>query len=77
MHSHNAEDETQGENENNDGVDLESGGLVGVELQHGTAASAGAGSAGAGGAGICCLSSPVGGGLPAHNSLRTSGDCRR
>lgn len=47
MHSHNTEDETQGENEDNDGVDLESGGLVGVELQHGAAASTGAGSAGA------------------------------
>ena len=43
----NANDEANAEHHHNERVDLESGALVGVELEHGRAAAAGASSAGA------------------------------
>lgn len=41
----NAEDENKRQNQDNDGVDLESGGLVGVEAEHGAARASSAGGA--------------------------------
>ena len=47
MQRNNANDETNAEHHHDERVDLESGALVGVELEHGRAAAAGASGAGA------------------------------
>lgn len=43
----NANDETNAQHHHNEGVNLEAGALVGVQLEHGRAAAAGAGGASA------------------------------
>jgi len=73
----NAEDEDQGQNEDNDRVDLESGGLVGVEAQHGAARAAGAGRTGAVGALVGNLLLLVGSSTAADGGTGTTGGRRR
>lgn len=45
METHNGEDETKDQDHDNDGVDAETRGLVGVEFEHGVGGAAGAGRA--------------------------------
>lgn len=77
MQGDDAEDEDQGENQDDDGVDLEAGRLVRVEAQHGAAAAAGAGGPRAAGAGIGDLLLLVGGGATADGGTGTAGGRRR
>lgn len=61
MKRNDADDETNAQHHDDEGVDLEAGALVGVELEHCRAAAASAGGAGARGAGIGDFVGAVGG----------------
>lgn len=75
--SNNAENEDERKHENNDGVDLQTGRLVGVEPQHRAAATTGAGGAGAAWPSIGDLLLLVGGRPAADGSAGTTGGRRR
>ncbi|KAK6849691.1 hypothetical protein PG990_001374 [Apiospora arundinis] len=68
-----AEDEDKRQNQDDDGVNLEAGRLVGVQPQHGAAAAAGASGSRAARAGIGDLLLLVGGGSSADGSSGTAG----
>lgn len=74
MKGYNAEDKDEGENQNDDGIDLETGRLIGVQPQHGAGAATGAGGASAAGARIGNLLLLIGGGPAADDGPRTAGD---
>jgi len=69
----NADNEANAQHHNDERVDLESGALVGVQLQHCRAATTGTSSAGARGTGIGDLVGTVGGCATADSSRRASG----
>jgi hypothetical protein len=73
VQSNNAENEDQRQNKDDDRVDLETGGLVGVELQHGAAGATGTGCPCAARASIENLLLLVGGGAAADGSSGTAG----
>lgn len=72
VQSNNTEDEHQGQNKHNDGVDLQAGRLVGVESQHGAAGAASASGSGAAWPGIGNLLLLVGGGASSDGSTGTA-----
>ena len=69
----NREDEAQTQDQDNNGVDAETGALVGVELEHGAGGATGAGGAGGAGASIAQSLLVVGSGAATHGSARTAG----
>jgi hypothetical protein len=69
----NADDEPNAQHHDNERVDLESGALVGVELEHCGAAATGASGASARGTGIGDFVGAVGGCAAADGSRRSSG----
>lgn len=77
MQGDDAEDEDQRQNQDDDGVNLEAGRLVGVQPQHGAAAAAGARGSCAARTGIGDLLLLVGGGSSANGSAGTTGRRRR
>lgn len=77
MQSDNAENKDEGQDEDDDGVDLEAGGLVRVEAQHGGGAAAGAGGPRARGAGVGDLLLLVGGGASSDGRPGASGGSGR
>lgn len=73
VETNDGENETQAQNEDNDGVDAETGALVSVELQHGAGGATGAGGAGGAGAGVAQSLLVVCGGTATHGGARTAG----
>lgn len=73
----NAENEDQRENKDNNGVDLEAGGLISVETEHGAAGAPSTRSASAAWSGICNLLLLVSSSSPADCSTSTTGGRRR
>lgn len=77
METDDGEDETQTQDENNDGVNAETGALIGVQLQHGTGRATGTGRAGRRRASIAERFLVVGSSAAAHSSTRAAGGSRR
>lgn len=77
MQTNDREDESQTQNQDNDGVHAQTGALVGVQLQHGTGGTAGAGRASRAGADIAQGLLVVGSGATTQSSARTTGGSRR
>lgn len=75
--SDDAEDEDQRQNQDNNGVDLEAGALVGVKTEHGAARATGASSARAVGAGIGNLLLLVGSSTATDGGTSTARGRRR
>lgn len=73
METNDGENETQAQNEDNDGVDAETGALVSVELQHGAGGATCAGGASGAGTGVAQSLLVVCGGTATHSSARTAG----
>jgi hypothetical protein len=71
------EDEAQTQHQNNDGVNAETGALIGVELQHGTGGTASTSRAGGARTGIAQSFLVVGSSTTAHGSARTTGGSGR
>ena len=73
----NGEDEAQTQDEHNNGVNTQTGALVGVELQHGAGRATCTSGASRGWASITQRFLVVGGGAAAHGSTRTAGGSGR
>lgn len=71
--TNNRENESQTQDEDNNGVNAQTGALIGVELEHGSGRATGAGRAGGAGTGITQSLLVVGSGTAAHGSTRTAG----
>ncbi len=77
METDNGEDEAQTQDKHNNGVNTQTGALVGVKLQHGARRATGASGASRGWASIAQRFLVVGGGAAAHGSTRTAGGSGR
>jgi hypothetical protein len=77
VETNDGEDEAQTQDEHNDGVNAQTGALIGVQLQHGARRATGTSGAGRGRAGIAKRFLVVGGGATAHGSTGPTGGSGR
>lgn len=73
MQANNGENEAQTQDEDNNGVDTETGALVSVELEHGAGGATSAGRAGGARTSVADSLLVVGGSASTHGSARTAG----